>query len=143
MEFIKLGETPIVIVDTLQYEPAENQRKLLQILSHFLKDWETAWESRDTAKYLSHYSRNFVSSDGKNFQKFKEYKSRVNESKKFIQVHIDPKSFLLSQKNGNQIIILRVNQDYRSDNFRSYSRKVLYLKEEKEGKWEIIGEFTL
>ncbi len=143
MGFIKIGETPLVIVDTLRYEPAESQRKLLQILSHFLKDWKTAWESRDAAKYLGYYSRNFVSSDGKNYQKFKEYKSRVNEYKKFIQVQIDPKSFLLSQKNGGHIVILRVNQDYRSDNFKSYSRKILYLKEEKQGKWEIIGEVTL
>jgi murein L,D-transpeptidase YafK len=143
MGFIKIGETPLVIVDTLQYEPAENQRKFLQILSHFLKDWKTAWESRDTAKYLSYYSRNFISSDGKNYQKFKEYKTRVNEYKKFIQVQIDPKSFLLPQKNGGHIVILRVNQDYRSDNFKSYSRKILYLKEEKQGRWEIIGEVTL
>jgi len=130
-------------VDTLQYEPVESQRKLLQILSHFLKDWKTAWESRDTAKYLNYYSRNFVSSDGKNYQKFKEYKSRVNEYKKFIQLQIEQKAFLLSQKGEEHIAIVRINQDYRSDNFKSYSRKILYLKEEKQGKWEIIGEVTL
>ena len=141
--FIKIGETPLVIVDTLQYEPVESQRKLLQILSQFLKDWKTAWESRDTAKYLSYYSRNFVSGDGKNYQKFKEYKSRVNEYKKFIQLQIEQKAFLLSQKGEGHIAIVRINQDYRSDNFKSYSRKILYLKEEKQGKWEIIGEVTL
>ncbi len=143
MGFIKIGETPLVIVDTLQYEPVESQRKRLQTLSHFLKSWETAWENRDTAKYLSYYSLTFVSSDGKNYQKFKEYKSRVNEYKKFIQLQIEQKSFLLSQKAEGHIAVVRINQDYRSDNFKSYSRKILYLKEEKEGKWEIIGEVTL
>jgi murein L,D-transpeptidase YafK len=137
--FIKIGDTPLVIVDTIQYAPAEEQRRLFQILSHFLKDWKTAWESRDTTRYLSFYSRDFVSSDGKNYQKFKEYKSRVNQSKKFIQLQIEPQSFLLSQKDGGHIAIVRMNQDYRSDNFKSYSRKILYLKE-KQGKWEIIGE---
>jgi murein L,D-transpeptidase YafK len=129
-------------VDTIRYRPPEEQRRLFQILSHFLKDWKAAWESRDTTRYLSFYSRDFVSSDGKNYQKFKEYKSRVNQSKKFIQLQIEPKSFLLSQKDGGHIAIVRMNQDYRSDNFKSYSRKILYLKE-KQGKWEIIGEVNL
>jgi murein L,D-transpeptidase YafK len=140
--FIKIGDTPLVIVDTIRYTPPEDQRRLFQILSHFLKDWETAWESRDTARYLSFYSRDFVSGDGKNYQKFKEYKFRVNQSKKFVQVQIDPKSILLSQKDGGHIVVVRMNQDYRSDNFKSYSRKILYLKE-KQGKWEIVGEVNL
>ena len=140
--FIKIGETPLVIVDMIQYRSVEEQRKLFQIFSHFLKDWKTAWESRNTAKYLSFYSRDFVSNDGKNFQKFKEYKYRVNQSKKFIQLQIEQKAFLLSQKDGGQIAIVRMNQDYRSDNFKSYSRKILYLKD-RQGKWEIIGEVTL
>lgn len=139
--FIKIGDTPLVIVDAIQYKSAEDQRELFQILSHFLKDWKTAWESRDPAKYLSFYSRDFVSSDGKDYQKFKEYKYRVIQSKKFIQLQIEQKSFLLSQKDSGHIAIVRMNQDYRSDNFKSYSRKIIYLKE-KQGKWEIIGEVT-
>ncbi len=142
MGFIKIGETPLVIVDAMKYQPIEEQRKFFQTFSHFLKEWETAWESRDTAKYLSHYSRDFVSSDGKNYQKFKEYKYRVNQSKKFIHLQIEPKSFLLSQKDDGHLAVVRLNQDYRSDNFRSHSRKILYLRE-KQGKWEIIGEITL
>jgi murein L,D-transpeptidase YafK len=137
--FIKIGDTPLVIVDTIQYRRGEDQRKLFQILSLFLKNWKRAWESRDTAMYLSYYSRDFLSNDGKDYSKFKEYKSRVNRSKKFIQLQIDEKSLFLSQKDGGQIAIVRMDQDYRSDNFKSHSRKILYL-EEKQGKWEIIGE---
>ena len=140
--FIKVGETPLVIVDTIKLQPQEDQRKLIQNLSHFLSDWKTAWEGRDSDKYLSFYSKEFVSSDGKNYQKFREYKSRVNQSKKFIQLQIEKKAFLLSQKDGGRLAILRINQDYRSDSFKSYSRKILYLKEE-QGKWKIIGDIPL
>jgi len=142
MGFIKIGDTSLVIVDTMKYQPIEEQRKFFQTLSHLLKEWEAAWESRDTAKYLSFYSRDFVSSDGKNYQKFKEYKYRVNQSKKFIQLQIEPKSFLLSQKDEGHVAVVRMNQDYRSDNFKSHSRKILYLRE-RQGKWEIISEITL
>jgi murein L,D-transpeptidase YafK len=140
--FMKVGDTPLVIVDTIKFQPQEDQRRFFQNLSDFLNDWKIAWESRDTDKYLSFYGKDFVSSDGKNYQKFKEYKHRVNQSKKFIQLQIEKKAFLLSQKDGGQIAILRINQDYRSDNFKSYSRKILYLKEE-QGKWKIIGEIPL
>jgi len=140
--FIKIGDTPLVIVDTIQYKPREDQQRLSQTLSHFLKGWETAWESRDPQKYLNFYSRNFVSSDGKDYSKFKEYKYRVNRSKRFIQLQIEQKSIILSQKDRGEIAITRMDQDYRSDNFRSYSRKILYLKE-NQGQWEIIGEVTL
>jgi len=140
--FIKVGETPLVIVDTIKLQPQEDQRKLIQNLSHFLSDWKIAWESRDPDRYLSFYSRDFVSSDGKNYQKFKEYKHRVNPSKKFIQLQIEKKAFLLSQKDGGRIAVLRINQEYRSDNFKSYSRKILYLREE-QGKWKIIGDIPL
>jgi murein L,D-transpeptidase YafK len=142
MGFIKIGDTPLVIVDAVKYRPIEEQRRLSKLLSHFLKEWETAWESRDTARYLSFYSREFVSNDGKDYQKFKEYKYRVNQFKRFIQLHLEQKSFLLSQKDDGRMAIVRMDQDYRSDNFKSYSRKILYLRE-KGGKWEILGENTL
>jgi len=140
--FIKVGDTPLVIVDTIKFQPQEDRQKFDQSLSDFLNRWEAAWESRDTEKYLRFYSNDFVSSDGKNYQKFKEYKHRVNQSKKFIQLQIERKAFLLSQKNEGRIAILRMNQDYRSDSFKSFSRKVLYLREE-QGAWKIIGEFPL
>jgi hypothetical protein len=45
-------------------------------------------------------------------------------------------------KPKGHIAIVRMNQDYRADNSKSCSRKILYLKE-KQGKWEMIGEVTL
>jgi murein L,D-transpeptidase YafK len=54
---IKVGETPLVIVDTIRLQPQEDQRKLIQNLSHFLSGWEAAWEGRDSDKYLSFSAR--------------------------------------------------------------------------------------
>jgi len=142
IKFIKVGETPLVIVDSVKYRPREDQQKLLQSLSRFLSDWKMAWESRDTERYLRFYSNIFVSSDGKEFKSFREYKHRVNGSKKFIQLQIENKSFLLSRKDVGYNAILRINQDYRSDNFKSFTRKVLYLREE-QGAWKIIGDIPL
>jgi len=138
---IKIGDTPLVIVDTIQYQPQENQQKLSQSLSLFLDEWKRAWESLDTERYLSFYSQDFINSEGMGYQRFKEHKERVNQSKKFIRLHLEDKAFLLSQKDGGQIAVLRIDQNYSSDNFKSYSRKILYLKEE-QGGWKIIADIA-
>ena len=140
--FIKIGDTPLVIVDTLQYQRQENQLRLSQSLSSILDEWKKAWESRDTERYLSFYSRDFMNGEGMNYERFKEHKRRVNQSKKFIKLQIEDRAFLLSQKDGGQVAVLRINQDYSSDNFKSHTRKILYLREE-QGRWKIIGDVAL
>jgi len=142
MRLIKIGDTPLVIVDTLQYQSPESQWNVFQNLMQFLADWKKAWESLDTKLYLSYYSRDFMNSEGMNYERFKTHKERVNQSKRFIKLQIESKSFLLSQKNVEQIAVLRINQDYTSDNFKSYTRKILYLREE-QGQWKIIGDVAL
>jgi len=142
MELIKTGDTPLIIVDTLRYQSLENQRKVFQSLVYFLEDWRRAWESLDTGKYLSYYSRDFMNSEGMSYERFKAHKERVNQSKRFIKLQIESKSFLLSQKDNGQIAVLRIDQDYVSDNFKSRTRKILYLREER-GQWKIIGDVAL
>ena len=140
--FVQIGDTPLVIVDTIEYQPQENQQRLSQELTRFLEEWKRAWESLDTGKYLSFYSGDFINGEGMNYQRFKEHKERVNPSKKFIKLQIENKAILLSQKNGGQIAVVRLNQDYFSDNFKSNTRKILYLREE-QGRWKIIGDIAL
>ena len=142
MKLIKRGETPLVIVDTLRYQSLENQRKVFQSLISFLEDWKRAWESLDTGKYLSYYSRDFMNSEWMNYERFKAHKERVNQSKRFIKLQIESKSFLLSPKDNGKIAVLRIDQDYASDNFKSLTRKILYLRE-KQGQWKIIGDVAL
>ena len=142
MKLIKLGFSFFQAEDGIRYQSPEEQRKVFQSLVHFLREWKRAWESLDTEKYLSYYSRDFINSEGMNYERFKAHKERVNQSKRFIKLHIESKSFLLSPKNGGQIAVLRINQDYASDNFKSTTRKTLYLREE-QGQWKIIGDIAL
>jgi murein L,D-transpeptidase YafK len=141
MGFIKIGDTPLVIVDTIQYQSEENRLMLAQQLTDFLGNWKGAWESLDTEKYLCYYSEDFMNSEGMNYQRFRGHKVRVNRYKKFIKLEIEPKSFLLSQKDHGKIAVIRMNQSYRSDNFNHYTRKLLYLNEE-QGQWKIVGDMS-
>jgi murein L,D-transpeptidase YafK len=139
MRFIKIGDTPLVIVDTIKYQTQENRLMLFRQLTDFLWNWKGAWESLDTDKYLCFYSKDFMNSEGMNYQRFKEHKTRVNRYKKFIKLEIEPTSFLFSQKDHGKIAVKRMNQSYRSDNFNHYTRKLLYLNEEQR-QWKIVGD---
>jgi hypothetical protein len=66
------GDTPLVIVDTLKYHSQKNQLTLSQQLSSFVNEWKKSWDSLDTETYLSYYSRDFMNSEGMNYQTFEE-----------------------------------------------------------------------
>jgi len=63
----------------------------------------------------------------------------VNRYKKFIKISIDEPAFLIPQEYSGKIAVVRFHQRYVSDNFKSESSKIFYLRKEQK-KWHIIGE---
>jgi murein L,D-transpeptidase YafK len=139
---IKLGTTPVVIVDRLAFRTADNQKKVTQDISAFVTAWQKAWETVDMKKFLRFYSRDFKAADGTDLETFGQRKEQVSKGKKFIQIRLDRKAIMLSQKDQGDIAVVRFRQVYRSNNFNGVSIKSLYLKKGQKG-WQIIGEFTL
>ena len=139
---IKLGTTPMVIVDRLAYRSADNQKRVAQDITTFLSGWQKAWEGADMKKFLQYYSRDFKAADGTDLQTFIQRKEQVSKGKKFIQIRLDRKVIMLSQKDQGDIAVVRFRQLYRSNNFNGVSIKSLYLKKGQKG-WQIIGEFAL
>ena len=139
---LKASGTPIVVVNGLKSAKVANQRQLSEELSRFMKTWGGAWESANMKKFMGYYSRDFINSDGMNYQAFKRQKEKVNSGKKFIRVKIENTAILLPQDKGGQIAIVRFTQKYRSNNFESDSKKLFYLKKGQAG-WQIIGESRL
>ena len=140
--FLKTSGTPVVVVNRLQLTKVSTQRKLSEELSTFMKDWSKAWESAKIEVFMSHYSNDFTSADGMNYQAFKRQKEKVNSGKKFIRVQIENPAILLAQEENGQIAVFRFTQRYRSNNFDNNSRKLFYLKKGQAG-WQIIGESRL
>jgi murein L,D-transpeptidase YafK len=139
---IKLGTTPVVIVDRLAFRSAENQKSVAQDILTFVNAWQKAWETVDMNKFLRFYSRDFKAADGTGLEAFGQRKEQVSKGKKFIQIRLDRKAVLLSQKDHGDIAVIRFRQIYRSNNFNSKSVKSLYLKKGQRG-WQIIGECVL
>ena len=136
---LKPSGTPVAIVDTVAFVKEGSRKEALQEVRTFMDAWRQSWESANTAKYMSHYSKDFINSEGMRYEAFRRHKERVNSSKKFIRVTMDQMAVIFPQEREGQIAVVRFIQKYRSNNFESNSKKLFYLKKERGG-WTIFGE---
>ena len=136
---LKPSGTPVSIVDQVTFVKEGSRKEALQEIRTFMDAWRQAWESGNTGKYLSYYSKDFINSEGMRYEAFKRHKERVNSSKKFIRVTVDQMAVVFPQEREGQIAVVRFIQKYRSNNFESNSKKLFYLKKGRGG-WTIFGE---
>ncbi len=137
--YLKSNGTPIAIVNKLQFANLESQKELAKELRNFINSWRLSWESINTKKYLSFYAPAFVNSEGMSFNAFKHHKEKTNKSKKFIRVKVENLAILMPPEYGGNVAVARFQQRYNSNNFKSDSKKIFYLKKGQAG-WQIIGE---
>ena len=138
-EFLQPNGTPIAIVNKLTHVSLENQNDLSNELRNFINSWRQSWESINTKKYLNFYSPAFVNGEGMGYHAFARHKEKTNKSKKFIRVKIENLAILVPPEHGGNIAVARFHQRYNSNNFKSDSKKIFYLKKGQAG-WQIIGE---
>jgi murein L,D-transpeptidase YafK len=136
---IKPSGTPVSIVDAVAFVKESSRKESLQEIRNFMDAWRKAWESGDTGKYLSYYSKDFINREGMRFEAFRRQKERVNRSKKFIRVNMDQMAIIMPQEREGRVAVVRFIQKYRSNNFEADSKKLFYLKKGQAG-WSIFGE---
>ena len=137
--YLKSNGTPIAIVNKLQYTNLESQKELAKELRNFINSWRLSWESINTKKYMSFYSPAFVNSEGMSFNAFKHHKEKTNKNKKFIRVKVENLAILMPPEYSGNVAVARFQQRYTSNNFKTDSKKIFYLKKGQAG-WQIIGE---
>ncbi len=137
--FLRPNGTPIAVVKKIQYLNPESQNELAKEMRNFLNSWRQSWESINTKKYMSFYAPTFVNSDGMGYQAFKQHKEKTNKTKKFIRVKTENIAILVPPEQEGKIAIIRFVQKYNSNNFKSDSKKIFYVKKGQAG-WQIIGE---
>ncbi len=138
--YIKIGQTPVIIAPSLTWVDADLLQSARDELQQAVDRWRKDWESRDTARLLENYSRDFQS-DGQGYQAFAESKRRVNAAKSWIKVDIERLS-IYRQPGDKDMAILVFDQDYKSSNLNNVSRKRQYWQREN-GRWRIIQETIL
>ncbi|MBF8268595.1 MAG: hypothetical protein HW386_304 [Gammaproteobacteria bacterium] len=139
--YINTDSTPVILAKNIDWITAAEWQRRQQQFTSFLEQWRRDWESRNTDLYLSHYSKEYAGL-GKDYQGWVDYKRRVNSGKKFIEVDIREPS-MFAYPDGQNILVVTFDQNYRSDSVKRKFRKRQYWRMELDGKWRIIYEGTV
>lgn len=138
---IKPGITPVVITNKVEWVDYASWKKEREEIIQAVESWRLDWESMNVNKYLSHYGEDFWSASH-DLKSWSARKRRLAKSKTYQKVKFSDLSVLVYPKKeqGNQqIAVVRLQQDYRSNNFKSEMYKRLYLtKQDKH--WKILYE---
>jgi murein L,D-transpeptidase YafK len=134
---LQVGLTPVIISNTVEWVNVDNWKNERDDFNKTIESWRADWESRDTERFLKHYSRQFRSGE-QSFDQFAMQKRQVNAGKEWIKVKLNNRSVFRSP-GKDEVIVVTFDQDYRSNNLENNMRKRQYWHKE-EGKWKIIFE---
>jgi murein L,D-transpeptidase YafK len=134
---LQIGLTPVVIADQIEWTDAAALDTERAGLAAALEQWRADWQSRDTGRYLAHYSQRFASGR-QNLAAWAEHKRKVNAAKSWIKVGVSRVS-MLRYPRERDVVVVSFEQDYRSDGLSNAMRKRQYWM--KEGaQWKILYE---
>ncbi len=134
---VQVGVTPVIIAQGVDWVDPAAAKSTRESLQRSLDEWRRDWESRDTDRYLRHYSREFTSGK-QDLAAWAQQKRSVNAGKSWIKVGIDGVSMFLYPGNDN-LAVVTFNQDYASSNISNKMRKRQYWQREN-GHWRIVHE---
>lgn len=134
---LQVGLTPVIISNSVEWLSLDDWAKERSELNQAIEAWRSDWESRDTDRYLKHYSKRFQSAD-QNFEQFAAQKKQVNAGKEWIKVKADNLS-VFRNPSKEEVVVVTFDQDYRSSNLNNQMKKRQYWLRE-DGKWKIIYE---
>lgn len=134
---LQVGLTPVIISDSIEWLSLDDWAKERDELNKTIENWRADWESKDTERYLKHYSKRFKSAD-EDFAEFAAHKRQVNANKEWIKVAVNNLS-VFRNPGREEVIVVTFEQDYRSNNLSNVMKKRQYWLREDD-KWKIIYE---
>jgi len=134
---LQIGLTPVIISEQVEWLSLDDWNAERNALNAEIERWRSDWESRDTERYLSHYSKKF-STGNENFSDWGQHKRQVNSGKTWIKVNLS--NFSVFRNPGkDELVVVTFDQDYRSNNLSNTMKKRQYWTKDG-GKWRIIYE---
>lgn len=135
------GRTPVVITDNVEWVDRDSWNNERKNILQAVESWRADWESMDVSSYLSHYDAGFWSKTH-NFKSWSARKRDLAKNKTYQSVKLSDLSILVYPKdtiNNKQIAVVRLQQNYKSNNFKSKMYKRLYLTK-NNNSWKILYE---
>jgi murein L,D-transpeptidase YafK len=138
--YIKPGKTPVIIAEQVEWVSQDALDARRNDLAAAIDQWRVDWESRDTARLLTHYSATFHNG-AQNLSSFAANKHKVNADKAWIKIGLDKVSLLLYPERSDFALVSFV-QNYRSNSLNDRTTKRQFWSREN-GRWKIIHETSL
>jgi murein L,D-transpeptidase YafK len=136
--YVQVGLTPVIIADEIEWSEAAAVAAERKALAGAIEQWRADWQSRDTERYLTHYSSRFASREGQNYDAWGAHKRKVNGAKKWIKVGLG-RVAIFRYPRERDFVVVTFDQDYKSDRLSNVMKKRQYWM--KEGaQWKIIYE---
>ena len=134
---LQIGLTPVIISEQVEWLSLDDWNAERNALNAEIERWRSDWESLDTDRYLTHYSKKF-SADQQNLAQWGQHKRQVNSGKSWIKLKLS--NFSMFRNPGkDELVVVTFDQDYRSNNLSNTMKKRQYWTKEG-GKWRIIYE---
>ncbi len=134
---LQVGLTPVIISDSVEWLTLDDWQNERKALNNKIDEWRQDWESRDTNRFLRHYSAKFRTSD-QTFDQFAKQKHQVNTGKQWIKVNLSSVS-MFRDPGQDDLAVVTFDQDYQSNNLNNRMKKRQYWLREN-GAWKIIYE---
>jgi murein L,D-transpeptidase YafK len=134
---LQVGLTPVIIADQIEWVDSVAIERDRATLAAAMEQWRADWQSRDTDRYLSHYSQRFASGN-QDLRAWGEHKRKVNAAKQWIKVGLSRIS-MLRYPRERDVVVVTFDQDYRSDGLANVMRKRQYWVKEGD-RWKILYE---
>jgi murein L,D-transpeptidase YafK len=134
---LQIGLTPVIIADEVEWVDAATLDAERSSLAAEIEQWRADWQSRDTERYLAHYSARFAAGS-QNFAAWAAHKRKVNAGKSWIKVGLGRVAMLRYPLEGD-VVVVTFDQDYRSSGLSNVMKKRQYWMKES-GRWKILYE---
>ncbi len=134
---LQIGLTPVIISEQIEWLSLDDWNAERGALNAEIESWRSDWESLDTERYLTHYSKNF-SANRETLSDWGRHKRQVNGAKTWIKLKLS--NFSVFRNPGkDELVVVSFDQEYRSSNLSNTMKKRQYWTKEG-GKWRIIYE---
>jgi len=135
--YIQVGLTPVIIADEIEWSDAAALEGERASLAAAIEQWRADWQSRDTERYLGHYSQRFASGK-QNYTTWAAHKRKVAAARQWIKVGVS-RVGMFRYPRERDVVVVTFEQDYRSDGLSNVMKKRQYWI--KEGaRWKVLYE---
>jgi murein L,D-transpeptidase YafK len=138
---IEIGKTPVVISERVEFVPASTWRKERELAVKLMNDWRLDVESKNTPRWLTHYSSTFKNAQGDSLAAWVDKQRLPYSGSTPLRIKLSDIS-LFNYPGKKNMLVTTFTQETRYGKNRNVTRKRQYWAKEANN-WKIIFESTI